>query len=132
MLRIVCIPPAGTLKLPVNGPPGPVPQLYVPVNAAGRVAPSGFDTVLVILNDPRSRVIELCTVMVKVPPVEPINIDAGSYVGVAHVKPVIGVGATSLTEHTLPVGTPVLVALPPDGITLWPVDGVPSVSSPQS
>src|SRR5688572_26940782 len=85
MLPMVCDPPFGTLKPPVNGRPGPVPQSYVPVKAAGIVAPSGLLVVLAIVNEPRSRLIEFWTVIVNVLVVSAITIDAGSYVGVTHV-----------------------------------------------
>jgi hypothetical protein len=63
-------------------------------------------------------VIEFCTVTVKVPPVDPMTIDAGEYAGAAHVKPAIGAGVTSVTEHVFPVGMPVTIALPFDATDL--------------
>ena len=57
-----------------------------------------------------SRTIELLTVIANVPLVVPITIDAGLYVGAAQAKPAIGAGATSVTEHEVPVGMPVTVA----------------------
>ena len=103
------------------------------VKLVGTVAPSAFDNVFAIVNVPRLRVIELPTVNVKVPVVELITIDAGVTVGVAHVNPVIGVNAASLTEHVLPVGIPDTVAEPPAATDRDPVNAVvPSVSSPQS
>jgi hypothetical protein len=77
-------------------------------------------------------VIEFCTVTAKVPPVDPMTIDAGEYVGAAHVKPAMGAGVNSVTEQVLPVGMPVTVALPPDANDLWPVNAVLLVSRPQS
>ena len=76
----------------------------------GTDAPCGFDTTFLIVNVPRSRVIALFTVIANVPLVEPITIDGGLYDGAAHVYPGTAAGATSMTEHVLPVGIPETVA----------------------
>ena len=97
------------------------------VNDAGTDAPSGFDSVFLIVNVPRSRVIEFWTVMMNVPLVELITIDVGLYVGAAHVKPLIAAGATSVTVQEFPVGIPVTVACVLVVTVLVPVKPVPQL-----
>src|SRR5512135_651242 len=98
----------------------------------GTTAPSGLLRVLAMVSVPRSLVIELATVMVKVEVVSLMITEAGVMLGVPQVKPGMGVGATSVTEQVLPVGMPVTVADPPAGKVREPVNAKPLVSRPQS
>ena len=94
---------------------------------AGVAAPSGFDSVFLIVNVPRSRLIAFWTVITNVPLVELITIDVGLYVGAAHVKPPIAAGATSVTVQVFPVGIPVTVAGVLVETVLLPVKPVPQL-----
>src|SRR5512136_294680 len=102
------------------------------VKAVGTRAPSGLLRVLAMVSWPRSLVMELATVRVKVPVVLLMTTEAGVMVGVAQVKPGMGARAASLTVQVLPVGMPLTVAEPPGATSREPVRGVPLVSRPQS
>src|SRR5258706_4869300 len=108
------------------------PSYPAPVVVKAKLPVLGGSVIFLTMIVPRSRVTEFPTVNVNVPVVEPITIDAGVNVAVAHVNPVIGVNVASLTEHVFPVGIPDTVAEPPAATDFDPVSAVvPSVSSPQ-
>src|SRR5258706_531544 len=100
------------------------PSYPAPVVVKAKLPVLGGSVIFLTMIVPRSRVTEFPTVNVNVPVVEPITIDAGVNVAVAHVNPVIGVNVASLTEHVLPVGIPDTVAEPPFFLIIQPVTAV--------